>query len=99
MIVRLVCSGVRRPLQQIVVIYMAYVLRRLPGEVANRITLLATSSPSARCFDTTGAEDEWTRLVLEAFKEGRIFHADRMKARLLQSKRDQMLEDIFYSRE
>ena len=78
---------------------MAYVFRRLPGEVANRITLLATSSPSARCFHTADAEDGWTRFVFEAFKEKRIFHADRMKARLLQSKRDQMLVDLFYQRE
>ena len=78
---------------------MAYVFRRLPGEVANRITLLATSSPSARCFHTADAEDEWTRLVLEAFTEGRIFHADRMKVRLLQSKRDWMLVEFFYQRE
>ena len=76
---------------------MAHVFRRLPGEVATRITMLATSSPSARCFDTADSENEWTRLVLEAFKEGRVFHADRTKARLLQSKRDQMLEDIFFA--
>ena len=75
---------------------MAYVLRRLPGEVANRITLLATSSPSARCFHTADAEDGWTRFVLEAFEEKRIFHAERRIARLLQSERDRMLEDIFY---
>ena len=78
---------------------MAYVFRRLPGEVGSRIALFATSSPSARCFDTTDAEDEWTRFVLGAFKAGRIFHADVRKARLLQIKRDHVLEDIFYTSE
>ena len=76
---------------------MAYVFRRLPGEVGRRITLFATSSPSARCFDTVDAEDEFTRDVLEFFKAGKIFHADTEKVRRFQTEREQRLEDIFYT--
>ena len=67
---------------------MAYVFRRLPGEVGRRITLFATSSPSARCFDTVDAEDEFTRDVLEFFKAGKIFHADTEKVRRFQTERE-----------
>ena len=77
---------------------MASVFRRLPSEVATRIALLATSSPSARCF-YADAEDEWTSCVLEAFKGGRIFHADEWKTRMLQQKRDHILDDLFFQRE
>ena len=52
---------------------MAYVFRRLPGEVGRRITLFATSSPSARCFDTVDAEDEFARDMIEGFKAGGDF--------------------------
>ena len=77
---------------------MAYVFRCLPSDVANRITLLATSSPSAHCFYGV-AEDEWTHYVLEAFKRGKIFHADERKARYLQQKRDDILSDMSRQRE
>ena len=77
---------------------MASVFRRLPSEVATRIAMLATSSPYARCF-YADAEDEWTSCVLQAFKGGRIFHADEWKTRMLQQKRDNKLEDLFFQRE
>ena len=64
----------------------------LPNEVRAQIILLGTASPSARCFHTP-ADDEWTSLVLEAFKTGRIFHVDARRARCIQREREyQMLK-------
>ena len=74
---------------------MAYVFRCLPRGVATRITLLATSSPSARCFYTSDADDEWTILVVGAFKVGRIFHASE-SVRHFERVTYGLVSDMFY---
>ena len=72
------------------------VFPQLPVEVAARIHLLATASPTARCFNTN-AEDEWTRDVIEAFREGKAFHANKNRCRLLQLGRKRALENLWFS--
>ena len=76
---------------------MAMFVHHLPKEVFSQIILLGTASPSARCFHTA-AEDDWTHSVLEAFKQGRVFHADTRRARIIQIEREDQLQKMWDAR-